>query len=202
MTVWRLVTAKPSVLIALPILLAAAAGAVYASWSGLAGSANEETSTGSVPVSNDSARLALASASDRVGFEPLVPTFLPTGANEIVLIDASTGPPGTTHGSRRIELVYRSAEPEQIDRAAAYSTLEMFQTNVRLSGANGEPFASDLAGYEVHRDVVSTDRDGDPVKVTYTARAAARTLVMDFTGDQPTEDGLRQMLESLKLFEP
>jgi len=59
-----------------------------------------------------------------------------------------------------------------------------------------------LAGYEVHKDVVSSDKQGNPVKVTYTARADARTLVMGFTGDQPTEEGLRKMLESLEKFKP
>lgn len=189
-----------AVLVIVPVLLAAVAGAVYGSWTHIAGSSNEETSTGGVPVSSDTVALALASAADRVDFSPLVPTYLPTHADEIVLVDASAGPVQTANGLRLVELIYQSADEVEIDGVMMRSTLEMFQTNIRLNEANGEIFATDLAGYEVHRDVVSVGSAGEAVKVTYTARTSDWTFVMDFTGTQPDEDGLGQMLSSMKPF--
>lgn len=184
-----------------PIVVAALAGLVYASWPLIAGSADPDEPAGRVPVEGqDSVIAALVAAEERVGFSPLVPSILPTSANTLVWVDASAGPPGSSNSLRLVELVYRAKETSLIAGEAGFATLEMFQTNGRLNNANGELVASDIAGFEVFRDVVSVDAAGEPTKVTYTARAAGHTFVMDFTGDQPTVDGLRRMLESLAPF--
>jgi hypothetical protein len=41
-----------------------------------------------------------------------------------------------------------------------------------------------------------------PTKTTYMALGSDRTIVMDFTGEQPTMDGLAKMLGSLKVVKP
>lgn len=188
------------VLVVLPIALASVAGGAYAGWPQAFQSASQDVPRGAVPVTDENWQRELQAASSRVGFDPLVPTSFPTDATALVLVDASVGPPGATNGLRLIELVYRGSVLRKVDGIEFYSMLEMFQTNVRLSEANGERIASDVAGYELHRDIVSSDVAGNPVKVTYTARSDERTFVMDFTGEQPTEHGLDEMLRSLQLF--
>lgn len=183
------------------LVVAAGAGVLYASWPHIAGSSDNDASSGGVPVVPETMAAALTSAADRVGFTPLIPGSLPTEADDLVLVDASAGPPGAGGGLKLVELIYRGAEPRTIDGQEVYSTLEMFETNVRLAQANGELFAADLAGYEVYRDVVSTDSAGEPAKVTYTARNDDWTFTMDFTGDQPDEAGLERLLSSLRPFE-
>ena len=183
--------------LALPVLLAALAGTVYAAWPHRAGPSGDDTPDGGVTVSEDTVHEALSSVQDRAGFAPLVPNYLPTEASKLVFVDASAGPSLSKNALHLIEFIYESAESYTVDGREIRSTLELFQTNVRLNEANGELLAPSLAGYQVHRDVVSRSEDGTPIKATYTARSQGRTLVMDFTGEQPDEDALEKMLGSL-----
>lgn len=105
---------KP-LLIAAPILLAIITGVLYASWPHIASSSDNDRSTGGVPVVPGTMAAALSSAADRVGFSPLIPWALPTEADELVLVDASAGPPGAANGLRLVEFVYRGPELRTID---------------------------------------------------------------------------------------
>jgi hypothetical protein len=170
-------------------------------WTTVAEGANSPTGSANylaVPVSDvDSFAEGLREAEEVVGFEALVPKYVPTKANKPSLVDASIPPAGQQNGLRLIHLVYESEAPADIGGRSSYHRLEIFQLPIRLNDANGEPYAANLAGYEVHKDVVSVDEYGAEIKATYTARNETSTLVMDFTGDQPTLEGLNEMLGSL-----
>lgn len=194
----RLKQMRLVVFVAFPIVLAGAAGVAYAGWTQFA--SDDERHAGGVPISDGNLHAELTAESDYVGFAPLIPVDLPTEPDELVLVDTSVGPQDSSNGLQLVELVYRGEQLREVDGSEIHSTLEMFQTNLRLNNANGEQIAPNVEGYELYRDVVSSDSGGRPIKVTYTARNDQWTFVMDFTGDQPTQDGLEQMLSSLEPF--
>ena len=134
-------------LLALPVLLASLAGTVYTAWPHMAGPSGDDTPAGGVPVFEGTVHEALASSQDRAGFAPLVPSYLPTEASKLVFVDASAGPSFSKNALHLIEFIYESAESYTVDGREIRSTLELFQTNVRLNEANGELLASSLAGY-------------------------------------------------------
>lgn len=138
---------------------------------------------------------ALKDASAKVGFAAKVPTDLPTSARRLQIVNTSTGPGGT--GMRMLNLVFSSDVPFEAKGQKTTSSLEMFQLSVRLEHPNGELVSTNVAGFDLYRDVVDSDEVHGPIKVTYMAVRDGETLVMDFTGEQPTLEGLAKMLASL-----
>lgn len=133
-------------------------------------------------------------ASHKVGFPAQVPTFFPTEANELKFVEGSAGPPGrpAAPGTGRIVLTY-AGEAAEGERP---SVLDIFVvTGVH---PNGSLWEEDLAGFEVWRDVVGVDPNGNETKVTYTAISDDFALVLNFSGEQPDREGLQKMLESLQ----
>ena len=147
-----------------------------------------------VPVQSveDGAK-AIRQAADAMGFAPKEPSLFATSANKLVLVDTGQ------EQLRLIELVYRSEGKIAIKGSEDYSMLEFFQLPARLESPNGEKTNIVAPGAEIYRDVVDVDEAGKPIKVTYTVLYADRTYVMDFTGEQPTDEGLVKMLASMAI---
>jgi hypothetical protein len=183
---------------------AAIAGVVYSTTT--RENLGADSSTGGAPVQGqdpEAVNDALQMASDRVGFAPKVPNYFPTSADQLVWVDSSTGPAEFDSGFRIIELVYQSDEPFTVaDGADIPSLVEIFLKDGRLLKPNGELAATGLAGYDVYLLVVDQDDQGNPLVTTYTALAETETIILNFSGEQPTLDGVAKMLESFAVVEP
>ena len=141
----------------------------------------------------------LQTVSDTVGFQADVPTFFPTSATRLVLVDSGTGPGSKVGGSLPlIELVYESDKKFSFKGQESPSTLDMFQVLARLNTPQGERLAVSNASFEIYRQIVTKDEAGAPLKATYTAVGATKTFVIDFTGEQPSDAGIVKMLESMR----
>ncbi len=155
-------------------------------------------SGGDTRVSADAER-SLQTVSQDVGFQADVPTFFPTSATRLVLVDSGTGPSSKVGGSLPlIELVYESDKKFIFKGKELTTTYELFQVLARLNTPRGEKLAVSNANFEIYRDVVTKDDAGAPLKATYTAVGATKTFVIDFSGEQPSDEGLVKMLESVR----
>jgi hypothetical protein len=109
-----------------------------------------------------------------------------------VLVDADPAP------LQLVEQIYESDQTFMLRGSELRSSLELFQTPVRLKTAMGDQLAAPTSPFEIYRHVVDQDEAGNPVKVTYTALGTDKSFVMDFTGEQPSDAGIIQMLESFR----
>lgn len=139
-------------------------------------------------------RRALLDAQEAAGFDLLVPAALPTEADRLGLVDVVVSPEGGSF--RRIQLIYDAGEGSALE--GGDSSLEYFHMPFRIDSPEGEPWAKNLVGWEMSRAIISVGDDGVPIRVTYTARSAENTLIMVFTGQQPSEAGLQEMLAGLR----
>jgi len=141
----------------------------------------------------------LQTVGDKVGFQADVPTFFPTSATRLVLVDSGTGPGSKVGGSLPlIELVYESDKKFSFKGQQLTTTIELFQVLARLNTPRGEKLAVSNANFDIYRDVVTKDDAGIPLKATYTAVGATKTFVIDFSGEQPSDEGIVKMLESMR----
>lgn len=85
-----------------------------------------------------------------------------------------------------------------IDGQEIESTMDHMLNDGPLTTPNGELVAEDVSGYKLYQEVVSTASDGTPAKASYMALDADSTVVVVFTGEQPTMDGLAKMLGTLR----
>ncbi len=197
----RLVAIEGRSRILLPVaalmITAAVAGITFAAAGGSGSSQPVAPAAASPATGGEDDMLRAASA--RAGFPAKVPGFLPTSADRLVLADASTGPGGVSNGLRLIELVFESDRTVVVRSQQVRVSTEMFLTNVRLLNPAGERQPQLLAGYEVYSQVVDRDEAGSPIKVSYTALGNNETIIVDFTGEQPTQDDLVKMLGSLRV---
>jgi hypothetical protein len=181
------------------VLAAALSGAVYGVATIVAGS--DGLADRSAPhqiVDDATAKAAFKDAHARAGFPAKVLEFFPTSANRLVMVDSAPGAANDVGGLRLIELVYESDETIVINGLEIPSTLDMTQLDVSLKNPRGDVISDEGGGYRVYQNVVSVDSSGTPTKVSYTAIGAAETIIMDFTGEQPSIEGLVRALESLR----
>ena len=170
------------------VLIAAIVGTVSFAWLSSAGDGGDSAM-----------QRKLQTVSDKVGFQADVPTFFPTSATRLVLVDSSMGPEGKVGGGlRMIELVYESGKKFSFKGQELTMTIELSQVLARLNSPQGEPLAVSNANFDIYRQVVTKDEAGAPLKATYTAVGATKTFVIDFSGEQPSDEGLVKMLESMR----
>lgn len=154
-------------------------------------SPNSPTSATGLPTA-PAAQLREAAA--KMPFPVKAPTRFPTSASRFAGAEAAFGPNG--QGTPMFHLLFQG-DPFTAKGFTIPSSLDMFQLNVRLLSPNGSLLAQDVAGHDLYKDVVDSDDVHGPIKVTYMALRDGETLVMDFTGEQPTLEGMRDMLASL-----
>ena len=139
-------------------------------------------------------RGALREAERLAGFNLRLPTRLPASAQGPDLVRVS---PITGDGkSFRVELSYTGGSTFEYENRVLQSSLELFLMAVRADEAQGESWRDDMAGYSIYRLVNGVDSNGLPVQTVYTARKTGETVIMIFTGEQPTEESLEAMLAS------
>ena len=190
---------RKSLILSCAVVVASAsvAGVSYA-W--MESGAAEGSPSRSIAVAGTAdAERSLQTASQTVGFQADVPTFFPTSANRLVLVDSGSGPGSKVGGSLPlIELVYESDKKFSFKGQQLTMTIELFQMLARLNTPRGEKLAVSNANFDIYRDVVTKDDAGAPLKATYTAVGANKSFVIDFSGEQPSEEGIVKMLESMR----
>lgn len=139
-------------------------------------------------------RGALREAERLAGFDLRLPTVVSTSAPgpQRVRVVPVTG----DGQSFRVELNYTGGSTFEYENRTYQSTLELFLMPFRMDEAQGEPWRDDMAGYSLRRLVNGVDANSLPVQTVYTARKPGETIVMTFTGEQPTAESLEAMLAS------
>ena len=178
-------------------MAAVIAGILYA-WMDGGQAEGPESRSIEIKESGDIER-SLQTVSDAVGFQAETPSFFPTSATRLVLVESSVGARNGSGGNLlMIEQIYESDQKFTFKGHELVSAIELFQLPVRLNSAQGERMAVSNPNFDIYRQVVDKDEAGTPVKVTYTALGANKSFVIDFTGEQPSDSGIVRMLESFR----
>lgn len=189
-----------SLAIVLLVGLAGLAGVSTARFSGDGHAA--DVPSGSMAISDaNSAQVALAAAQARTNIQPRTPTFFPTSANRLVMVDAFPGSVDESSPLRFIELRYQGdASPVVgLDGTLRPSTLDVQLVSTRLNRPPGSLLRQDLAGYELYKQVVSEAANGDATRTVYTGLRKDGSIILMFTGEQPASvDDIGRMLGSFR----
>lgn len=139
-------------------------------------------------------RNQVAEAEREARFALRLPVWLPTSARKPAAVRVT--PVTGEGGPFQFDLTYAAGSAFEYENRTYESTLELSLMPFRMDDVQGDPWRDNLSGYAVHRLVNGVDANGLPVQTTYKARSAEETIVVIFTGEQPTPEALEAMLGS------
>jgi DNA-binding CsgD family transcriptional regulator len=145
---------------------------------------------------------AIDVASEQLGFQVLRPASLPTSANQLVTVEYDLGPEGLPNATRMSRLAYQSLETRVVSGATVpAAALEVWQVPGVSPG--GEPAGIDVRGFKVWKQTIppadaALAADPRNTHMVYYALGEEWSFVLDFRGEEPSADGLREMLLSFQ----